>query len=94
MRTNNLFHSANYEVLGIVHVFIRQLLSRFYFLRDQGHPFLRTVTQTLPGIQLPSFSVTSHDEDPMWLTEAVDVFNLLIVRFQTEYLASVPKKKL
>lgn len=98
MRRDNLFRSVKSGGLGLTHLFIRQLITRFLFLRDQTHPFLRAVIQTHLGNHLPSFLVTSYDDYTIhpkgFLKEVTDAFRFLSVRFSHEYLASVTKKKL
>lgn len=41
----NLFRSVCNGGLGLTHLFLRQIVNRFIFLRDVGDPFLRTICQ-------------------------------------------------
>lgn len=80
-----------------VHLYIRQLVNRFLFLRDVDDPFLRTVIQLRLSRVLPGFLVSSSNmQGPIqgYLKEVVSSFRFLSVRFSLEYLAEVPRKKL
>ncbi|KAM7306544.1 uncharacterized protein ISCGN_010247 [Ixodes scapularis] len=94
----NLFRSVRSGGLGLAHLFIRQIVSRFMFLRDQNDPFLRTVIQVRLQSFLPEFVVSSgvvigagvHG----YMKEVLWSFRMLKVRFSMEYLATVSRKKL
>lgn len=53
----NLFRSVKSGGLGFAHIFLRQVVSRFIFLRDQRDDFLRTVLQVRLRDALPEFVV-------------------------------------
>lgn len=80
------------------HLFIRQIVSRFIFLRDQSNEFLRTVLQVRLKNALPEFIVSSSDEICRavqgYMREVVLSFRLLKVRFSMEYLSAVSRKRL
>lgn len=94
----NLFRSVRCGGLGLSHLFIRQIVSRFMFLRDQEDIFLRTVIQTRLRNLLPEFVVSSSNVMCLsvrgYLREVVLSFQMLKVRFSLEYLGSVSRKKL
>uniref|UniRef100_A0A6B0V817 Putative tick transposon n=1 Tax=Ixodes ricinus TaxID=34613 RepID=A0A6B0V817_IXORI len=94
----NLFRSVRSGGLGLSHLFIRQIVSRFMFLRDQNHYFLRTVMQVRLRNVLPNFVVSTSDvicAGPRgYLREVLLSFRILSVRFSFDYLSSVRRKKL
>ncbi|XP_075542984.1 uncharacterized protein LOC142576648 [Dermacentor variabilis] len=94
----NLFRSVKNGGLGLAHLFIRQIVSRFVFLRDQNDPFLVTMFQTRLSETIPEFIVSSHrcsqGRARGFLKEVVLAFQLLKVRFSMEYLSRVPRKRL
>ncbi|MDD9361339.1 MAG: reverse transcriptase domain-containing protein, partial [Anaplasma sp.] len=98
MRRDNLFRRVKSGGLGLTHLFVRKLVSRFFFLRDQNHPFLRTVIQIKLANTLPAMLVTSDCGEPLslfgFLKEVKDAALFLQARFSLEYLGSVKKKKL
>lgn len=98
MRRGNLFRSVASGGLGLTHLFVSQVVSRFLFLRDQQHPFLRSVLQTKLAGHVPNFIVSTHEDEPGrpfgFLKEVVESFRFLSVRFSIEYLSSVTRKKL
>lgn len=98
MRRDNLFRRVSEGGLGLPHLFIRQLVSRFIFLRDQEHPFLRDVIQNKLGCFLADFIVSSTGYQTCtlvgYLKEVVDAYHFLSVRFSRDYLTSVTRKKL
>lgn len=59
MKRDNFFRSLSSGGLGLTHLFIKQLVSRF-FLRDQQRLFLRTVRQVTLDYCIPDFIVTTH----------------------------------
>lgn len=77
---------------------MRQVVSRFLFLRDQQDLFLRTFLQIRVASALPNFIVTSNDEFrygvSTFLREAVAAFRCLSARFTLEYLSNVTRKRL
>lgn len=94
----NLFRSVRSGGLGLSHLFIRQIVSRFMFLRDQNHYFLRTVMQVRLRNVLPNFDVSTSDvicAGPRgYLREVLLSFRILSVRFSFDYLSTVRRKKL
>lgn len=96
MRRDNLFHRVRNGGLGLSHLFVKQLVSRFIFLRDQEHTFIRTFIQTNLSPHLPL--VSSHGGEPKRLVgyqkEVVDAVNFLSARFSLDYLSVVSKKTL
>ncbi|CAN7939613.1 unnamed protein product, partial [Ixodes hexagonus] len=97
MRRDHLFRRVRHGGLGLSHLFVRQLVSRFFFVRDQNHPFLRAIIQTKLVHHLPSF-IVSYETTPVkvfgFLKEVVDAVKFLSVRFSLEYLAEVSRKTL
>ncbi|XP_037564447.1 uncharacterized protein LOC119443955 [Dermacentor silvarum] len=93
----NLFRSVKTGGLGLAHLFLKQIVCRFAFLRDQKDPFLVRVMQLRLGTALPEFIVSSSvNSGPMsgYLKEVIWAFRFLKVRFSMEYLSHVPKKRL
>ncbi|XP_042149472.1 uncharacterized protein LOC120842752, partial [Ixodes scapularis] len=94
----NLFRSVGNGGLGLSHLFLRQIVSRFMFLRDQKDSFLRTVMQVRLQYALPEFVVSSSRQMRSsvqgHLREVVLSFRILKVRFSLEYLSSVTRKRL
>lgn len=94
----NLFRSAKAGGLGLVHLFLRQVVARFMFFRDESDPFLRHVMQTRLSHTLPEFVVSTSDAKRVsvrgFLSEVVRAVKLLKVRFSTEYLSFVTRKRL
>lgn len=98
MRRDNLFLSLRAGGLGLVHLFVHQLVSRFLFFKNITHPFLLTVTQHRLWTQMPTVIVSSADFPPCrprgFLKEVVDAFSFLQARFTLEYLFSCSRKSL
>lgn len=93
----NLFKRVRDGGLGLVHLYVRQLVSRFVFLRDVDDTFLRTMIQLRLGKVLPEFVVSSVcEQGPVrgYLKEVVTSFRFLSVRFSLQYLTEVSRKKL
>lgn len=94
----NLFRPVKLGGLGLAHLFLRQLVSRFIFLRDQNDPFLRTVMQLRLQRLIPGFIVASCENicGPVigYLREVIASYRMLSARFTHEYLGTVNKKKL
>ncbi|XP_077551732.1 uncharacterized protein LOC144165831 [Haemaphysalis longicornis] len=92
----NLFRSVRKGGLGLCHLFLRQVVARFCFLRDQKDLFLRTVIQVRLKDVLPEFVVSSssHFGNGVrgYLREVALSFDFLKVRFSLEYLSSVSRK--
>lgn len=94
----NLFRSLKSGGVGLLHLFLKQVVSRFFFLRDQRDTFLSTMLQVRLRDVLPDFVVSSRGTGRRsvrgFLSEVVGALNILRVRFTLEYLSSVSKKKL
>lgn len=94
----NLFHKVKNGGLGLSHLFFKQLVSRFFFVRDQTDVFLRTVIQARLHDYLSDFvvSTVSFGAGPLspYLREVVASVRLLKARFSYEYLCDVTKKRL
>ncbi|XP_049522770.1 uncharacterized protein LOC125945202 [Dermacentor silvarum] len=94
----NLFRSVKSGGLGLAHLFIRQIVSRFVYLRDQKDPFLLTMFQVRLSEAILEFIVSSRrcSQGRLrgFLKEVVWAFQLLKVRFSMEYLSRVPRKRL
>lgn len=94
----NLFRSVQSGGLGVSHLFFRQLVSRFLFLRDQKDVFLRTLVQVRLQRYLPEFIVSAGGDRGQaargYLKEVVMAFRFLTVRFSLEYLSAVTRKRL
>lgn len=93
----NLFRRIKDGGLGLAHLFVRQLVNRFLFLRDVSDPFLRTVCQVRLGRLLPDFVITTgymHGGIFGFFKEVVGSVNFLSARFSKEYLSSVTRKNL
>lgn len=98
VRRDNLFHRVSKGGLSLSHVFVKQVVSRFIFLRDQTTPFLRAIIQTRLSDEIPSFVVSSNcrkqSKIGSFLREVIDAFHFLSVRFSLEYLSSVNRRRL
>ncbi|CAN7998230.1 unnamed protein product [Ixodes hexagonus] len=99
MRRKNLFRRVRNGGLGLSHLFVRQLVSRFVFVRNQVHPFIRSLIQTELSPHLPSFVVSSCIVSSPnnlfgFLKEVVEAVRFLSVRFSLDYLFTVSKKSL
>lgn len=94
----NLFRSVRSGGLGLSHLFIRQIVSRFMFLRNQRDAFLRTVVQLRLQNALSEFIVSSSTGTGAavqgYLREVLLSFRILKVRFSLDYLSTVSRKKL
>lgn len=94
----NLFLPVKKGGLGLCHLFLRQVVARFWFLRDQKDLFLRTVIQVRLKNVLPDFIVSSSDIVGNgvrgYLREVALSFDFLKARFSLDYLCSVSKKRL
>lgn len=98
MRRDNLFRGVCSGGLSLTHLFIRQIVTRFCFLRDLRQPFLRVFVQRKLASHLPFFVVSTECCEPPKLfgywKEVVDALLFLKVRFSMEYLSSVSKRHL
>lgn len=94
---DNLFRRVKEGGLGLSHLFVRQLVNRFLFLRDTSDPFLRTVCQVRLSQALPEFVVSSlHIQGRIsgYFKEVVMSLRFLSTRFSMEYLSTVSRRKL
>lgn len=95
---SNIFRRLEGGGLALPHLFIRQLVSRFSFLRDQSHPFVRAFLQIKLVNALPDFVVStvqgSRTNVSCFLREVVFAYRFLTARFSRDYLSSVTRKKL
>lgn len=94
----NLFHAVGNGGVGLSHLFLKQVVSRFVFFRDQSDAFLRTVIQLRLCDALPDFIVTSHTLRNVavkgFMREVVDSVRFLRAHFSVDYLSDVSRKKL
>ncbi|XP_077496719.1 uncharacterized protein LOC144107538 [Amblyomma americanum] len=94
----NLFLPVKRGGLGLSNLFLKQVVSRFLFLRDQTDPLLRTMLQVRLGNVLPEFVGSSYPATNRavtgFLREVVAAFRTLSAHFSTQYLSAVPRKKL
>ncbi|XP_037581606.1 uncharacterized protein LOC119464684 [Dermacentor silvarum] len=98
MRRDNLFLPLEKGGLSLVHLFVRQLVMRLFYLQNVRHPFLLAVNRTRLASHLPFLFVTTNSaqELPLWgfLKELVDTISFLKARFTLEYLFSVDRTSL
>ncbi|XP_072142922.1 uncharacterized protein [Dermacentor andersoni] len=94
----NLFRSVKSGGLGLAHLFLKQVVSRFLFMREQSNAFLRTVFQMRLCDVMPAFIVSSDRVDGPkvrgFLREVVWSYEFLAARFSLQYLSNVTRKKL
>lgn len=94
----NLFRPVKSGGLGLVHLFLRQVVSRFMYLRDQNHALIRTVIQLRLWKHIPDLIVSSAQGSggvvTGYLREVVLACRMLQERFSMEYLAVVSRKEL
>lgn len=93
-----LFRRVKEGGLGLSHIFVRQIVNRFLFLRDTTDPFLRTFLQVALVKELPEYIVSSSDDVCCvvkgYLKEVVLAVRFLGARFSFEYLSTVERKPL
>ncbi|XP_077545896.1 uncharacterized protein LOC144158707 [Haemaphysalis longicornis] len=98
MRRDNLFLPLRSGGVGLVHLFVHQLISRFFFIKTADHPFVKVFIQHKLSAHLPFLFAPTHPANPrpLWgfLKEVADTFKFLIVRFSLEYLYSFSRKEL
>ncbi|XP_072141060.1 uncharacterized protein [Dermacentor andersoni] len=98
MRRDNLFLPLEKGGLGLVHLFVRQLVMRLFYLKNVRHPFLLAVNRARLASHLPFLYVTTNfaQELPLWgfLKELVDTISFLKARFTLEYLFTVNRTSL
>lgn len=93
----NLFMRVRNGGIGLSHLYLRQVVNRFMFLRDVEHPFLRTMCQLRLSQALPDFVVSTehvHGSIRGFLKEVVMSARFLFTRFSLSYLSDVSRKKL
>lgn len=94
----NLFRRVRVGGLSLSHLFLRQVVNRFLFLRDVNDPFLRTVCQMRLARALPDFVVSSafftFGAPRGYFREVVLATKFLRARFTLEYLSNVTRKRL
>lgn len=93
----NLFRRVPDGGLALGHLYLRQIVNRFMFFRDVKDPFLRTLCQVRLGNALPDLVVSTdriHGCIRGYLKEVVMSTRFLCVRFSTNYLSDVGRKKL
>lgn len=97
MRRENLFRPVSSGGLGLAHLFVRQLTSRLFFLRDCSHPLLRAYHQCLLHSHLPLVVVSSSSAVlrlSAFMREVIAAFNFLHARFSRDYLFDISRKRL
>uniref|UniRef100_L7LZK6 Reverse transcriptase zinc-binding domain-containing protein n=1 Tax=Rhipicephalus pulchellus TaxID=72859 RepID=L7LZK6_RHIPC len=98
MRRDNVFRPVCAGGLGLVHLFIKQLVSRFFYFRDCAHPLLRTFVQVNFADVLPSLVVSTYFASPPYLQgfmrEVYESVRFLTARFSHDYLFSISRKEL
>ncbi|XP_029826767.2 uncharacterized protein LOC115312028 [Ixodes scapularis] len=96
MQRDNLFRSIDTGGLGLIHLFLKQVVVRFMFFRTVSHHFLRTYVQTELSEALPYLVVSSVPVGTLrpfgFLGEVVSAIEFLKTRFSLEYLFKVPRK--
>ncbi|XP_070378850.1 uncharacterized protein [Dermacentor albipictus] len=98
MRRDNPFLPLEKGGLGLVHLFVRQLVMRLFYLKNVRHPILLAVNRAHLASHLPFLFVTTNvaQELPLWgfLKELVDTISFLKTRFNLEYLFTVNRTSL
>lgn len=94
----NLFRRVKDGGLGLSHLFVRQLVNRFCFVRDQKDLLLRSVIQVRLSRALPEFIVLSDIHSSYGIRgfskEVVSGYGFFAARFSLEYLSNVSRKRL
>ncbi|XP_037502956.2 uncharacterized protein LOC119377650, partial [Rhipicephalus sanguineus] len=98
MRRDNLFRPVKEGGLGLVHLYLWQIVSRFYFFRDSSHPIIRSFLQITFVNVLPDLIVSSDFSvrPCLWgfMREVLIAVRFLKVRFSIEYLYKISRKRL
>ncbi|CAN7941169.1 unnamed protein product, partial [Ixodes pacificus] len=100
IRRDNLFRSVEQGGLGLLHVFLKQLISHFLFFRTASHDFLRTYMQAEVSSALPYLVVTTVPAStPRLLGYLGEPLEISVqypfkARFSLEYLFEVSRKAL
>lgn len=97
-KRSSLFRKLQGGGLGLPNLFVKQLVSRFLFLRDQCDPFIRTFIQVRLSSAMPNFIVSTRGVQRYavsgYLREVVSSFRFLNARFTLDYLSQVTRKRL
>lgn len=97
MRRDNLFRKVQDGGVGLQHLFVKQIVMRWWYFRCSHHPILAAVKRAIAYNYMPQIYVGPHEQS-MRLTgfykEVVDSFSFLRVRFSLEHLFSVSRKAL
>lgn len=91
----NLFVYVKTGGLGLAHLYLRPVSSRLMFIRDQSHPFLRTVIPGCLQRLLPVRIVSCENirgAVTVYSREVVLSCKILEVSFSSEYLCKVNKE--
>lgn len=94
---NNLFRRVKDGGLGLAHLFVRQLVGRFFFFRNNDNSFLQSVCKVRLAHLLPEFIISSESVPVAvfgFYKEIVLSVRFLAVRFSKEYLFTVTRKRL
>lgn len=98
IRRDYLFRSRATGGLGLVHLYLRTVVSRFVFFRKRQHPFLEHAKHTFLSTRLPDVLITTSPPTQGvprgFYGEVVRAVQFLCVRFHVEYLFSVSPRKL
>ncbi|XP_075547648.1 uncharacterized protein LOC142582138 [Dermacentor variabilis] len=98
MRRDNIFRPVSEGGLGLVHLYVRKIVSRFFFFRDTSHPILRSLMQVTLVNALPDLILSSNFSSRLrlwgFMQELYLAIRFLTVRFSTEYLYFVSRKTL
>lgn len=95
-KRSNLFRTLKDGGLGLPNLFVKQLVSRFLFLRDQCDPFIRTFIQVRLSSALPNFIVSTKGVQRYavsgYLREVVSSYRFLNARFTLDYWATSARR--
>ncbi|XP_075539586.1 uncharacterized protein LOC142574373 [Dermacentor variabilis] len=98
MRRDNLFLPLEKGGLGLVHLFVRQLVMRLFYLKNVRHPFLLAVNRARLASHLPFLfrSIVDRDKLPLcgFLKELFDTISFLKARIILEYFFTVNRTSL
>uniref|UniRef100_G3MNG6 Reverse transcriptase zinc-binding domain-containing protein n=1 Tax=Amblyomma maculatum TaxID=34609 RepID=G3MNG6_AMBMU len=97
MRRDNLFRPVSAGGLGLTHLYVRQLVARFFLFRNSSHPITRASLQTNLVNLHPNLVVSPNFTDRPslfgFMKEVYDSVRFLAVRFSYENF-SVSRKNL
>ncbi|XP_037528199.2 uncharacterized protein LOC119405434, partial [Rhipicephalus sanguineus] len=98
MRRDNIFRRVSDGGLGLIHLYLWQTVSRFFFFRDSSHPIIRSFLQVNFVNCFPDLVVSSNffARPCLWgfMEEVYFAVRFLKARFSTEYLYTVSRKTL